>query len=82
MSSMVVKIGQGGRIVLPAQIRKVLGVTTGDDLILSLTDGEVRMFTREEGIRRAQELVRRYFPEGRSLSEELIRERRAESARE
>ncbi len=78
MSTTVVKMGQGGRIVLPAQIRKALGVKTGDDLILSLTDGEVRVFTREQGIRRAQELVRRYFPEERSLSEELIRERRAD----
>ena len=54
MSTNVVKIGRGGRIVLPAQIRKALGVTTGDDLILSLRDGEVRMFTRREAIRRAQ----------------------------
>ena len=78
----MVKIGQGGRIVLPAQIRKALGVTTGDDLILDLSDGEVRMFTRREAIRRAQDLVRRYFPEGRMLSEELIRERKIEAARE
>ncbi|MCH8282055.1 MAG: AbrB/MazE/SpoVT family DNA-binding domain-containing protein [Chloroflexi bacterium] len=82
MSTIVVKIGQGGRIVLPAQIRKALGVTTGDDLILDLSDGEVRMFTRREAIRRAQGLVRSYFPEGRMLSEELIRERKIEAARE
>ena len=82
MSTTVVKIGQGGRIVLPAPIRKALGVTTGDDLILALSDGEVRMFTRREAIRRAQDLVRSYFPEGRMLSEELIRERKIEADRE
>ena len=82
MSTIVVKIRQGGRIVLPAQIRKALGVTTGDDLILALSDGEVRMFTRREAIRRAQDLVRSYFPEGRMLSEELIRERKIEADRE
>ena len=82
MTTTVVKIGQGGRIVLPAPFRKALGVKTGDDLILSLRDGEVRIFTRREAVRRAQGLVRRYFPEGRMLSEELIRERKIEAARE
>ncbi|MDO8715444.1 MAG: hypothetical protein Q7J73_01340 [Dehalococcoidales bacterium] len=32
-------------------------------------------------IARAQTLLRRYIPEGRSLSEELIRERRREPSR-
>jgi hypothetical protein len=35
-----------------------------------------------EGIRRAQQIVRRYVPEGHSLSDELIAERRAEAERE
>ena len=82
METVVAKLGQGGRVVLPAQFRKALGVKTGDDLILSLRDGEVRLFTRREAIRRAQNLVRRYFPEGRMLSEELIRERKIEEARD
>ena len=81
MSTTVVKIGQGGRIVLPAQIRRALGVTTGDDLILALSDGEVRMFTRREAIRRAQGMLKHLAP-GRSLVDELIQERRAEAANE
>lgn len=36
----------------------------------------------KEAIRRAQERVRRYVPEGVSLSDELIAERRAEARRE
>lgn len=36
----------------------------------------------KKGIRRAQERVRRYVPEGVSLSDELIAERRAEARRE
>ncbi len=82
MDTVVTKLGQGGRVVLPAQFRKALGVKTGDDLILSLRDGEVRIFTRQQAIRRAQGMLRRYIPEGRILSEELIAERRAEAARE
>ena len=36
----------------------------------------------KKAIRRAQERVRRYVPEGVSLSDELIAERRAEARRE
>ena len=38
--------------------------------------------TREQGLRRARALLRRYIPEGVNLSGELIAERRAEAARE
>ena len=76
------KIGDGGRIVIPANFRKALGVKPGDELILSLRDGELRIFTPREAIKRAQGILRRYIPEGRSLSEELIQERRIEGARE
>ena len=37
---------------------------------------------RKKAIRRAQERVRRYIPEGVNLSDELIAERRAEARRE
>ena len=78
----VTNLDKSGRIVLPAHFRKALGVKPGDQLILSLKDGEVRIFTPREGIKRAQGILRRYIPEGRSLSEELIQERRIEGARE
>lgn len=38
--------------------------------------------TLEQRIKRAQEIVRRYVPEGQSLSNELIEERRQESLSE
>lgn len=82
MSTTRVKVAEGGRIVIPAEYRKRLGVRVGDDLILQFTDGEVRLFTIAEAVRRAQEMVRRYVPEGVSLVDELSAERRAEAARE
>ena len=82
METKKTKLGKGGRIVLPAHFRKALGVKPGDELILSLRDGELRIFTPREAIKRAQGILRRYIPEGRSLSEELIQERRIEGARE
>ena len=77
-----VKIGPGGRIVIPASYRRVLEVKDGDDIVLRLDDGELRLISPALGIRRAQEIVRRHVPEGVRLSDELIAERRAEAKRE
>lgn len=76
------RVGEGGRIVLPAEFRRDLGVDVGDEVRLMWEDGEVRIFTLDHAIMRAQQLVRRYVPEGTSLVDELIAERRAEAARE
>ena len=72
------KLAEGGRIVIPAEYRQALGLHVGDELILRLENGEVRIFTTRQAIRRAQELVHRYIPQKRSLSDELIAERRRE----
>lgn len=76
------KIGQGGRIVLPARLRREAGLAIGDDLVVRLEDGEVRLIKYADSVRRAQALVRRFVEPGRSLSDELIAERRAEAERE
>jgi AbrB family looped-hinge helix DNA binding protein len=78
MPEVKTKLAEGGRIVIPAEYRQALGLRTGDSVILRLEDGEVRIFTPRQAIKRAQAIVRRYIPEGRSLSDELIAERRAE----
>ncbi len=51
-------------------------------VILVLEGEEVHLFTPRQAIKRAQDMVRRYVPEGVSLVDELIAERRAEAARE
>ena len=78
MTQVRTKLTEGGRIVIPAEYRQALGLQIGDEVILRLEDGEVRIFTPEQAIKYAQELLRPYLPEGRSLSDELIAERRLE----
>lgn len=73
------KLTEGGRIVIPAEYRQALGLRVGDELILRLEDGEVRIFTARQAIKRAQELVRHYIPQTRSLADELIADRRKEN---
>lgn len=76
------KVDAGGRVVLPSGYRKALGVEPGDEVVLVLEEGEVRVLTPAQAVARAQALVRRYVPAGSKLVDELIRERRAEAKRE
>jgi len=78
---MKTKIREGGRLVIPAEYRKALGLKPGDEVLLSLEDGEIRVVSTRQAVARSQTLVRRYVPNGRSLSEELIKERQEEATR-
>jgi len=78
MNQVKTKLGEGGRIVIPAEYRQALGLQVGDEVILRLEGRELRIFTLNQAIRRAQELVNRYIPQERSLADELIAERRLE----
>jgi AbrB family looped-hinge helix DNA binding protein len=77
-----VKVNENGRIVIPAEFRKELGIEAGDQLVLEVKNRELRLMTLRERISQAQALVSRYIPAGRSLSKELIAERRVEAKRE
>jgi len=82
MSSIKVRIAEGGRVVIPAEHRKALGLHAGDEIIFSLDDDQLRVYTIDAAIRRAQDLVSQYVAPERSLVDELIAERRAEAERE
>lgn len=73
------KLGEGGRIVIPAEYRQALGLQVGDEVILRLEGRELRIFTLNQAIKRAQELVSRYITREGSLADELIAERHLEN---
>ena len=81
MTQIKTRIGKGGRVVIPAEYRKPLGLKPGDQVILVLEDGEVRLLTPKRAVQHAQALVRHYIPEGRNLAAELLVERDEEAAR-
>lgn len=78
MSEIRTKVAEGGRIVIPAEYRQALDLHVGDEVILRLEEGALRIFTSSQAIKYAQELLRPYLPRDRSLSDELIAERRRE----
>jgi antitoxin component of MazEF toxin-antitoxin module len=75
-------VGRGGVVQLPAEFLKAMGVAEGDQVQLALDGGVVRVLSRAVAIRELQDQVRRYVPEGVSLVDELLAERRAEATRE
>lgn len=76
------KVDKNGRVYVPAEYRRELGLEPGESVMVQLHEGELRIMSQLEGIRRAREIVARYVPPDRSLADELIAERRAEAARE
>lgn len=76
------KVNENGRIVIPLEFRRALGIHPGDEVILSWKDDEIRITTMQRRIERAQRHVRQYVKPGVSLVDELIAERREAAKRE
>ena len=81
-SKTTARISEGGRVVIPSQYRKELGLKVGDPISIRLVDREIRILSLDEAIRRAQGLVRKHVPKGRSLVAELHKDRQREAADE
>ena len=77
-----VVLGESGRIVLPAAIRKELGLKAGDRLTVISDQGTIRILNRKMALTsiRAGIIKQRGSLEG--LLDEFLEERREEAARE
>lgn len=77
------KVVHGGRVVLPAAMRRALGLNTGDTVFMELDGDELRLRSARSAIRQVQEELRRHAPkDGRSIVDEFIAERRRETERD
>jgi len=79
MTETKLRVNENGRVVIPAEFRKALGISAGDEVIVRLEDDELKITTVKGRIARAQRLVRQYIKPGRSLADELIAERKREA---
>jgi hypothetical protein len=77
-----VRLGADGAVQLPTSFRDALGLKDGDALFARLSDGEIHLLTPTAAMRRAQAIVRQFVPEGVSLVNELLDDRRREVERE
>ncbi|MBA2266291.1 MAG: AbrB/MazE/SpoVT family DNA-binding domain-containing protein [Chloroflexi bacterium] len=75
----VVSVGPKGRVVIPVEIRRQLGIGEGSELV-ALVEGEAVVLVPRSAIKTR---LRSMFADVRtSLSEDLIADRRAASAAE
>jgi AbrB family looped-hinge helix DNA binding protein len=78
-----VKIFEGGKLVIPARMRRAMAIERGDTVVVELlAEGELRVRPLAAAIREAQAIVRESIKGDRSLADELMRERKQEAARE
>ncbi|WP_378943600.1 AbrB/MazE/SpoVT family DNA-binding domain-containing protein [Mesorhizobium sp. ANAO-SY3R2] len=71
------RVGDGGRIVIPAAMREEMGIKPGDDLVAHVEDGVLHIISFEENLRRIQDEVSKYKKPGESVVDEFLAERRA-----
>ena len=77
-----VQVHSGGRFVLPSKLRKELQIKAGDEIVLSLEDGSIRLIPLHQAVRIAQQTVKKYVPKRTSLVADLIQARKEEAAHE
>jgi AbrB family looped-hinge helix DNA binding protein len=75
-------IDKSGRLIVPAAIRRQLGIRPGDRLHLRIENGELRISTWQKAVDRVQEMLAGYRSgaDEELASETLIRERREEGS--
>lgn len=76
------KVTDAGRVVIPARFRKAFGIREGEDVVFSTDEHGIRITPLRQAVRQAQDYFASLAPAGVSLSDELLRERREEAARD
>ena len=71
-------VGEGGRLVIPAEMRKAMGVKPGDALVLKVSDGELTAVSQLVSIRKIQERLAPYKKPGENVVDEFLADRREE----
>jgi AbrB family looped-hinge helix DNA binding protein len=77
-----VKLGEDGRLVIPAPLRKSLNLKPGDTLVVESDGDSLLVRGYDQVLRETQEFFRQFVPPGTSVVDELIADRRAEATRE
>ena len=83
MGTYTTRLEKSGRILIPAAVRRQLGLSEGSQVLLKVEEsGTLQVTSRSQALAKVREEIRKYIPAGRDLAEELILDRRAEVERE
>ena len=75
-------LAPGGRLAIPRPFLSALGIEEEGDVFLHVEQDEIRVYSRAEALRQAQELVARRAPSDVGLVDALLAERRREALEE
>lgn len=76
------RLVSGGRLQLPSDVRRELGLADGDQVVMRVVDGELHIRPARDVLKRIQALLRPYAPPAGSVADELISDRRVEATRD
>jgi len=76
------KIGEGGRVIIPAIIREKLHMSVGDEVILHVKEEELCITTVEQALHKLREKVKKHSRGKTYLVDELFITRRTEVSHE
>ena len=80
MAVISVRVEKSGRILIPAAVRRQLGIKEGEsELLLEIDERPVRVSSRAQAVAEVQSIFSKYGAPERRWSEELSAERREEA---
>ena len=82
MSTETVVLGESGRIVLPAAIRREFGLEPGERLTVTSDGGEIRILSRKMALKSIRDGIVRQRGSLKGILDEFISERGEEAAHE
>ncbi len=77
MSELKSKITEGGRIIIPAKLRKMFNLKIGEEVILRPMEDSILLVNKRQTTKMLQSICKKYSGEN-SLADELIAERKLE----
>jgi AbrB family looped-hinge helix DNA binding protein len=78
----IARVSEAGKMNLPAEIRRQVGLERGGPLLLTVVDGEIRMRAMRQALTDLQDEASEIFAGSGESVAGFLDERRAEAARE
>lgn len=76
--TMSATVGEGGRLVIPAELRKLMELSPGEGVALRVVDGVLHVVSATMALKRVQAIASKLRKPGVSLVDEFIADRLAE----
>lgn len=78
----LVQVAENGRMNLPADVRRALGLNGAGRIILTQDENGVLLTTADHALKRVRALAAPFKQDGRSVVDELLADRREDALRD